>query len=99
MNGRDRAWHAGFLARADAVTAQALTAHVAGAQEALVLGLNGPYEIEDETDWFIPRHAEPRGLAHSLIEIRNDQLRDTADVARWADLLSDVIATVLEPVQ
>ena len=97
MNGHDRAWHAGFLARADADTAQALITHVAGAQEALVLGLNEPYEIEDETDWFIPRHAEPRGLAHSLIEIRNDQLRDPAGVARWAGLLSDAIASILEP--
>jgi len=98
MNGHDRAWHAGFLARADAVTARGLIAHVAGMQKALVLGLNEPYEIEDETDWFIPRHAEPRGLAHSLIEIRNDQLRDGAGVTRWAALLSDAIAAILEPV-
>ncbi|MEZ5769761.1 MAG: hypothetical protein R3D80_20505 [Paracoccaceae bacterium] len=76
----------GFLARsADAAAPQALIAHVSGGREGLVLGFNAPYEIEDETDWFIPRHAEPRGLSHSLIEVRNDQLRDGAGVARWVN--------------
>ena len=97
MNGDARPWHAGFLSRTEEGAADALIAHLAGADEALTLGLNAPYEIEDETDWFIPRHAEPRRLAHCLIEVRNDQLRDPAGVARWADLLSDAIAHILEP--
>lgn len=97
MNGEDRAWHAGFLSRADETTAQALIAHVARSEAALALGLNEPCAIEDEDDWFIPVHAETRGVHHSLIEVRNDQLGGGDGVARWADLLADAIANRLEP--
>ena len=97
MNGSDRIWHAGFLSRADTATASALMSHVCAADDSVALDLNQPYEIEDDGDWFIPVHAEPRGLRHTLIEVRNDQLDDEAGVARWADLLSDAIATMLEP--
>jgi predicted N-formylglutamate amidohydrolase len=51
------------------------------------LGINEPYEIEDASDYTIPVHAEPRGLPHVLIEVRNDHLQTPVFVARMADLL------------
>ncbi len=57
---------------------------------------NQPYQIDDDTDWFIPTHAEPRGVRHALVEIRNDQLRNAAGVEVWADLLSNAISALLE---
>lgn len=92
----DRPWHAGFLSRASLPTARQLMARVASAEPDLVLAINEPYQIDDETDWFIPVHAERRGLPHSLIEIRNDQIADDAGAAHWARLLAEAIGDVLE---
>ena len=94
--GQDRPWDAGFLTRTDTGTARALMASLSRSAPELNLALNQPYQIDDDTDWFIPRHAEPRGVRHTLIEVRNDHLRDEAGVARWADLLADAVRDVLE---
>ncbi|MEM1360761.1 MAG: N-formylglutamate amidohydrolase [Pseudomonadota bacterium] len=96
MDGRDRPWNAGVLTRRSVPTAQALMASLRRQDPSLMLALNEPYQITDDTDWFIPRHAEPWGLPHSLIEIRNDQLRDADGVNRWANLLTKSIADFME---
>jgi predicted N-formylglutamate amidohydrolase len=62
----------------------------------LILAINEPYQIEDEGDWFIPNHAEPRGVRHCLIEVCNDQLESDTAVAHWADLLARSISEMLE---
>jgi len=95
MNGIARPWHAGFLSRADEATASALHDHIASARPDLTLGINVPYKVESESDWFIPAHAEERGLKHSLIEVRNDQLGNKAGIDTWADLLANAIQDVL----
>lgn len=70
--------------------------YIARAQPDFELAINQPYQIDHETDWFIPQHAEPRGLRHCLIEIRNDQIRDDADVDFWAGLLANAISSAME---
>ncbi|MEM7445301.1 MAG: N-formylglutamate amidohydrolase [Pseudomonadota bacterium] len=95
LGGLPRPWHAGFLSRRDPSTAKALHDAVAAMRPDLTLGINEPYQIEDETDWFVPRHAETRGLRHCLIEIRNDQLPDEAAAEEWADLLAQAIRPVV----
>jgi len=90
-----RPWHAGFLSRESQETAERLLASVADAAPGLNLAINQPYQISDETDWFIPVHAEARRLPHALIEMRNDQIGDRAGVERWADLLATAIDSVL----
>jgi len=96
LGGPARPWHAGLLTRRDGATAEALIRHMAYAAPDLTLAVNEPYRNEDETDWFIPRFAEVRGLSHALIEIRNDQLLDTAGIERWAELLGNAIRALLE---
>ena len=96
MNGQDRPWHAGFLSRTDLKTANALRDHIAHQRLDLTLAINEPYQIETDGDWFIPAQAEPRGLMHSLIEIRNDQLLDAAGITLWADLLAGAIQSLTE---
>ncbi len=95
-DGQHRSWHAGFLARADDQTSQIMMDHIAAQAPDLVLGFNEPYQLDDASDWFIPAHAEARGLAHALIEIRNDGLLEDAGVNRWADLLAGAMSKVLE---
>lgn len=93
---RVRPWHAGFLTRRDIRTASALLAHIGRCAPELKLTLNEPYQVDDATDWFIPAHAEPRGLAHTLVEVRNDQLTDGKGIDRWADLLAGAITSLPE---
>lgn len=52
---------------------------------------NAPYAIDDESDYTIPVHAEPRGLPHALIEVRSDLLQNAASVARIADIFAHAI--------
>lgn len=96
LNGKDRPWHAGFLSRAQDGVAPELMAHIAQRHPELILAVNEPYEIETDGDWFIPAHAERRNLAHCLIEIRNDQLSNQAEIDLWAGLLAEAILTSIE---
>lgn len=96
MDRYNRPWHAGFVSRRDLATANTLMSHIARAQPDFELAINQPYQIDQETDWFIPQHAEPRGLRHCLIEIRNDQIRDDADADLWAGLLANAISSTME---
>ena len=61
--------------------------------------MNVPYMIEEDSDWFIPRHAEARGLAHCLVEIRNDLIDTPEGQDIWADHLTDAFLKVLEQTQ
>jgi predicted N-formylglutamate amidohydrolase len=96
MGGQPRPWHAGFLTRHNLPTANKLINCIAEKAPGLALVLNQPYEIEDDTDWFIPMFAEKQNLAHSLIEIRNDQLQDDEGTAYWSALLASAISDVVE---
>jgi len=95
-DGSRRPWHAGFLTRSDLRSSELLMRQIAREAPDLTVAVNRPYRIESETDWFIPQYAEPRNLYHSLIEIRNDQLKTESGTARWVELLSKAIAHVME---
>jgi predicted N-formylglutamate amidohydrolase len=49
---------------------------------------NEPYGPKDGVLHTLNLHAAPRGLAHAMIEIRNDFLSDERGQAEWADRLS-----------
>jgi len=94
-----RAWHAGFLNRTNERTGHKFVSHISAIAPELNLALNQPYSISSESDWFIPQHAEPRGLRHCLIEIRNDQLQDNDGISFWADLLASAIRYISKEVE
>ena len=95
MGGRTRPWDIGFLYRYDDKTSPLLRDAIAAIRPDLLIGMNEPYQIEDASDWFVPQHGEARGFAHSLIEIRNDQIVGVAGQAVFADLLSAAITDFL----
>jgi len=95
INGESRPWHAGFVSRKSLETAEQILASVSLSDPGLTLALNEPYEIEDETDWFIPVFAEARNLPHCLIEIRNDQISEVTGIEKWANILAHAIDKVL----
>ena len=91
-----RPWDIGFLCRNDTATSQALLDAVAAERPDMKLALNEPYQIDDESDWFVPVHGEGSGLPHSLVEIRNDLVRTPEGQAEMAALLCKAVRSVLE---
>ena len=57
--------------------------------------LNEPYGPEDGVLHTLNLHAAPRGLQHTMIEIRNDLIATEPGQAEWAQLLA---APLMRPV-
>lgn len=85
-HGAARPWHLGVLYGEDARFAGHLLRHFR-ADDTLCVGDNEPYRI-DEKDHGIPAHAERRGLAHALLEIRQDLLLTEAARRDWSERLA-----------
>ncbi|WEK50455.1 MAG: N-formylglutamate amidohydrolase [Candidatus Kaistia colombiensis] len=87
--GVPRPWHAGILWDADPRLARPLIAGLAG-DPAIAVGDNEPYHGALKGDTLY-RHATQRGLAHALVEIRQDLIADPAGVSEWTDRLAKVL--------
>ncbi|MGI9507791.1 MAG: N-formylglutamate amidohydrolase [Geminicoccaceae bacterium] len=96
MSGEPRPWDLALLYRSPASQGDRLSTLARAMWPALHIGCNQPYQIEDETDWFIPVCAEPRGIPHCLIEIRNDHLLTDAGCLDWADRLHRLLSAFVE---
>lgn len=98
MNGIDRPWEIGFLFRNDSETSHHLGAFVSDVHPNLTIGMNEPYQIDDASDWFVPRHGEARDIPHSLIEIRNDLVHTPEGQSQWAKTLVAVVNRYLKEI-
>jgi predicted N-formylglutamate amidohydrolase len=87
--GLARPWHIGTLYNRDRRLAKILLA-LLHAEGDLVAGDNQPYAASDATDYCIPVHAEPRGLIHCGIEIRQDLIGDETGQRAWAERLTRI---------
>lgn len=87
-----RPWHAGILWDRDGRLPRLLLAGLRR-DTSLVVGDNEPYHGALEGDT-LNTHGTKRGLAHALIEIRQDLIADQSGVDEWVDRL----ALILEPV-
>ncbi len=90
--GVSRPWHVTLLWDSDPRMTTALLAELR-AVAGLVVGDNEPYDGALRNDTMF-RHATCRGLAHGLIEIRQDLIGDNTGVARWVDLLTPMLRRV-----
>ncbi len=61
----------------------------------LIVGDNEPYTGELEGDT-MNRHGTQRGLAHALLEIRQDQIADDDGAIVWAERLARLLAPILQ---
>jgi len=96
MRGQpERPWHAGFLARQDLDTSRRFIDYIGQAAPHLALAQNEPYQVDDETDWFIPTQCETRNIRHSLVEIRNDLIGTPEGQDLWAGYLTTAIQSIL----
>jgi predicted N-formylglutamate amidohydrolase len=88
--GRGRPWQAGILWDADPRLARPLIDGLRAGGD-LVVGDNEPYSGALAGDTLY-RHATRRGLAHALIEIRQDLIADEEGVEAWAARLAILLA-------
>src|SRR5690606_16299493 len=95
LHGIERPWHVGVLWDKDPRLPLKLLAALRRHPD-IVAGDNEPYSGRHPADFTIDHHAEPRGIAHVSIEIRQDMIRDEDGQTRWAERLADVLDEVLK---
>jgi len=87
--GTARPWHAGVLWDADPRLAVPLI-ETLREDASLIVGDNEPYSGALKGDTLY-KHATLRGLAHALVEIRQDLIADAAGQQAWATRLVGII--------
>lgn len=87
--GTPRPWQVGILWDSDPRLAVPLIEALA-ADPALTVGDNEPYDGALRNDTLY-RHGTARGLAHALVELRQDLIADAAGQAAWADRLAAIL--------
>ena len=92
MNGEDREWEMGVLWDKDQITAEFFLNKLMGA--GFFVGNNEPYSGKAPEDFTIDYHAEPIGLPHVGIEIRQDLINHDEGVERITDTLQEVISAL-----
>jgi predicted N-formylglutamate amidohydrolase len=88
--GTARIWQVGILWDADPRLALPLIAAL-GEDGSLTVGDNEPYHGALINDCLY-RHGTRRGLAHALIEIRQDLIGDEGGMESWADRLAPILS-------
>lgn len=83
FKGESRAMHVGILYDKDATLAHIML-DLLRQEGDLVVGENAPYAITALSDYSVPAHAEPRGLNHLEVEIRQDLIATPEGQEDWA---------------
>ncbi len=91
--GCPRPWHAAVLWDGDPRLAKPLLSAL-NAEEGLVVGDNEPYSgrLEGDTLW---RHGTQRGLAHAIVEVRQDLIRTERGQRDWGERLARIMSGLL----
>ncbi|MEP0232110.1 N-formylglutamate amidohydrolase [Roseibium sp.] len=87
--GVPRPWHAGILWDSDERAVRPFINQLK-AQKDLVVGDNEPYDGALKNDTMY-RHATRKGIAHALLEVRQDLIADRPGVLEWADRLQPIL--------
>jgi predicted N-formylglutamate amidohydrolase len=94
LYGVHRPWHVGLLWDKDPRLALPLLAALRR-HPGIVVGDNEPYSGRHPADFTIDHHAEPLGLAHAGIEIRQDLIADENGQHAWAVRIAEALETAL----
>ena len=86
--GAVRDFELGLLYNRDARLAERLAQTFRAANPDVTVKLNAPYHVDDISDYTIPVHGERRGIAHVLLEVRNDLINDARGQEEWAHRLA-----------
>ncbi len=94
MGNEKRPWHVGVLWDRDPRIAVPLLERLR-AVGGLMVGDNLPYSGRHPADYTVARHAESARLPHVCLEIRQDEIKSAAGVARWARIIADALGPIL----
>ena len=92
INGEARKWEIGVLWDKDSTTAEFFLSNLGEA--GYFVGDNKPYSGKDPEDFTIDHHAEPNGLPHVGIEIRQDLIHHSDGIKRISCILQKTINLV-----
>lgn len=92
--GDERPWHAGVLWDQDPRFARPLISALAKDQS-LIVGDNQPYTGKLKGDCMFT-HGTCRGLAHALLEIRQDLIADNEGQTEWGERVSTIIRELID---
>jgi predicted N-formylglutamate amidohydrolase len=95
FDGRSRPWQIGVLWDTDPRIPVPLMEKL-GQIPGLLVGDNEPYSGRAPADYTIDHHAEPTGLPHVSIEIRQDLISTPEGAERWSLILGRALAEILE---
>jgi predicted N-formylglutamate amidohydrolase len=90
-----RPWHIGIMWDKDPRIALAMMEKLK-LNEAVCFGDNEPYSGRHTHDHTIDFHAEPAGIPHVGIEVRQDLVRTPEGALKWAGILADALQNALE---
>jgi predicted N-formylglutamate amidohydrolase len=88
--GIERPWHIGLIFARDDRMARMVERGLRQ-EQGLVVGMNEPYSPADRVFHTLERHAEQKGLAPLMIEIRNDLIREPDGQELWSDRLAPLL--------
>ena len=91
--GALRPWHVGVFWNESVGLARPFMAALAA--PGILVGDNLPYSGRSRRGYTTRRHAEPRGIPHIGLEVRNDLIRSEAGAALWAGRIGDALAAAL----
>lgn len=94
FNGRERPWDIGLLWYQDPRLVKPLLARLKEVPE-LKVGENQPYSGANGHGFSMEYHANSRGLANVLIEVRQDHIHEPEGIEQFADILAGALAEVL----
>ena len=89
-----RPWHIGIMWDKDPRIAVPLMENLR-AMDGVCIGDNEPYSGRHPHDFTIDYHAEPSGLPHAGIEVRQDLVADSEGAREWAGILAEALKPVL----
>lgn len=87
-----RPWHAAVLWDTDHRAVHPLLAHLRASGD-IVVGDNEPYDGALKGDTMY-RHCMLKGIAHALLEVRQDLIGDEAGIEGWAARLAPIFAAM-----
>jgi predicted N-formylglutamate amidohydrolase len=82
-----RPWPIGLIHGTDPAFTAALRDALAADDASLNIGWNEPYSALNGVTYTLEHHGDGRGLAATMIEIRNDEILETSGIALWAERL------------
>jgi predicted N-formylglutamate amidohydrolase len=97
--GTVRDFELGLLYNRDPRLAKGLAETFRAANPDMTVKLNAPYQVNDISDYTIPVHGERRGIAHVLIEVRNDLINDARGQEEWADRLAGPLSLAADSLE